>query len=86
MGRLTPGLSEQGGEARLPEVPVAGERLGDVPLPHDKEACAVREAPCLAGPGGVALDGGPEPGVRLRDDPASRERARLTAPQPDMKK
>ena len=66
MGRLTPGLSEQGSEARLLAVPVVGERLGDVPLLRDEEACAVREDPCLVGPGGVARDGGPELGVRLR--------------------
>ena len=39
MGRLTPGLSAQRGEARLLEVLVVGERLGDVPLLYDEETC-----------------------------------------------
>ena len=48
--------------------PVVGKRLGDVPVLHHEEAGAVREAPCLVGPGCVALHGAPELRVRLLDD------------------
>ena len=43
--RLSPVFSEQGSEAGLLEVPVVGQRLGYVPLLHDKKAGAVGEAP-----------------------------------------
>ena len=65
---LTLGLPEEGGEAGLLEVPIVGERNADVSLLHDEEARAVRQAPPLVGPGGVALDGSTEPGLCLRDD------------------
>ena len=53
-------MSQQGSEAGLLEVAVEGQRVGYVPIFHDKEAGAVSEAPCLVASGGVPLHGGAE--------------------------
>ena len=63
-----PVFSKQGSEAGLLEIPVVGQRVGYVPLLHDKKARAVREAPTLVAARRVPFHGGPELRVRLRDD------------------
>ena len=61
-----PVFSKQGSEAGLLEVPVVGQRVGYVPLLHDKKARAVREAPTLVTARRVPFHGGPELRVRLK--------------------
>ena len=48
--------------------PVVSERVGHVPLLHDKKARAVREAPGLITSSGVVLYSSPKLAVCLRDD------------------
>lgn len=65
---LAGAFPEQGCESGLLEIAVICERLGYAALFHHQEAGAVREAPWLVGPCGVALDGGMEPGVSQRNN------------------
>ena len=54
-GRAPGVLQQQGAEVGLDEAPVGRQRLGQAPLLHDHERCAVGLAPVLVAPGAGAL-------------------------------
>ena len=67
-GIVREGSLEEGVEAGLSEMPIAGERVGDAFALHHNERDAVGERPILVGTGLVEGEGGFEEGRVNSDD------------------